>query len=518
MTDRSSLRSRPRSRLRSLVVAGITGTLVLAGCSSEDVPGFGTAEVTVEPVTQVISSPATVVARTYAASVEAGSRSDLVAPGPASVVRLEVTDGEEVTAGTTLAVLRSDTLSLNLRQAEAALASARSAAAIAAAASDRATQRVAIDTAQFETRDEERQARIGSIELDLERGEAVTLAPSRGLLLRELQQLYAERDERDAALSRASDARAQVIAAELALAQARRAVAELTLTAPFDGVVSLAPDLLAGGRQALGVGSDVGPNQPIVTVTGADAYRVQLLVPEADLAPLTVGAAVAIDLEAFPGRSLFGTVRRVDLAEQRGASGTSFTAEVGVADTQGLALRPGLTGVATLPALAFSERFEIVLEVDEIDVVLVDVGQRVSVEVDALRDRPLTGTIVALSQSPQRVATGGTIYRTRVRLDEPAPIDGALPNLRGGLTGTADIEVQRIEGALTVPTTALLRSGGSEVVYVVRGGIAVEVAVSVLAFGEARAAIVGELTAGERVITTGVERATPGVAVDLAGS
>ena len=295
-------------------------------------------------------------------------------------------------------------------------------------------------------------------------------------------------------------------------------MAELTLTAPFDGAVSLAPDLLAGGRQALGVGSDVGPNQAIVTVTGADAYRVQLLVPEADLAPLAVGAAVAIDLEAFPGRPLSGTVRRIDLAEQRGAGGTSFTAEVGVDDTQGLALRPGLTGVATLPALAFNERFEIVLEVDEIDVVLVEVGQRVSVEVDALRGRPLTGSIVALSQSPQRVATGGTVYRTRVRLDEPTPIDGALPNLRGGLTGTADIEVQRIEGALTVPTTALLRSGGSEVVYVVRGGIAVEVAVSVLAFGEARAAIVGELTAGERVITTGVERATPGVAVDLAGS
>jgi len=211
-------------------------------------------------------------------------------------------------------------------------------------------------------------------------------------------------------------------------------------------------------------------------------------------------------------------VRRIDLTEQRAATGTTFTVEVGVTDTEGLALRPGLTGTATLPALAFVERFEVVLEVDEIDVVLVEVGQRVSIEVDALRGRPLTGTVVALSAAPQRVATGGTIYRTRVRLDAPAAVDGALPNLRGGLTGTADIEVQRIEGELTVPTTALLRSGGSEVVYVVRDGVAVEVAVTVLAFGEARAAIVGELRAGERVITTGVERVVPGVAVDLAGS
>jgi HlyD family secretion protein len=521
MSDRPSSPRTPRPILLVLVM---TGSLVLTGCSSEEAPSFGTAEVTVEPVTQVISSSATVIARTYAASVEAGSRSDLVASGPASIVRLEVADGEAVAAGTTLAVLRSDTLSLNLRQAEAALAAARAAADAASAGLTRLEERVPVQPLQFATRESEIGALLNNLRDEIAIYEDAPKVDYRerelrltGLRLEE-QRLLAELDELRGQRAQVGSARTSLVQAELALSQARRAVAELTLVAPFAGVVSLAPDLLAGGRQAVGIGSDVGPNQAILTVTGADAYRVQLVVPEADLAPLSVGAPVDIDLEAFPGRPLTGTVRRIDLAEQRGATGTTFTAEVGVADTQGLALRPGLTGTATLPALAFDDRFEIVLEVDEIDVVLVELGQRVSVEVDALRGRPLAGTVVALSQAPQRIATGGTVYRTRVRLDVPAPIDGALPNLRGGLTGTADIEVQRIEGALTVPTTALLRSGGSEVVYVVRGGVAVEVAVSVLAFGETRAAIVGELSAGERVITTGVERVTPGVAVDLAGS
>jgi hypothetical protein len=255
-----------------------------------------------------------------------------------------------------------------------------------------------------------------------------------------------------------------------------------------------------------------------MTVVGAEEFRVRLVVPEADLAPLAVGGQVAVDLEAFPGAPLAGTVRRIDPIEQRGTSGTTFTAEVALAGGHGLALRPGLTGTATLPALAFAERYEVILEVDEIDVVLVEVGQRVVVEVDAVRDRPLVGTLVALSQTAQRQATGGTVYRARVRLDEPSAADGAPPRLRGGLTGTADVEVQRIEGAVTVPTTALLRSGGSEVVYVVRGGVAVEVPVTVRAFGDARAAVVGELQAGERVVTTGVERVEPGVTVDVAGS
>ena len=181
-------------------------------------------------------------------------------------------------------------------------------------------------------------------------------------------------------------------------------------------------------------------------------------------------------------------------------------------DAAGLPLRDGLTGTAVLPELAFADRFEINLEVDEIDVVLVATGQQVSVELDALRGRPLLGTIVALAATPERSATGATIYRARVRLDAP---DGDAPPLRGGLTGTGDVEVQRLEGPLTVPSTALRRSGRSEVVFVVRNGVAVEVPVRVLAFGEVRAAVEGELSAGEQVITIGVERIEDGAPVEV---
>jgi hypothetical protein len=183
-----------------------------------------------------------------------------------------------------------------------------------------------------------------------------------------------------------------------------------------------------------------------------------------------------------------------------------------VLDAADVALRDGLTGTAVLSDLSFVERFEVRLEVDEIDVVLVEVGQQVGIELDAVRDRPLTGTIVALAVTPERSSTGATIYRARVRLDTP---DGEEPPLRGGLTGTGDVEVQRLEGPLTVPSTALRRSGRSEVVFVVRGGIAVEVPVRVLAFGEVRAAVEGELGAGERVITVGVERIEDGVPVEV---
>ena len=50
-----------------------------------------------------------------------------------------------------------------------------------------------------------------------------------------------------------------------------------------------------------------------MTVVGDEAFRVQLVVPEADLAPLTLGGRVAIDLEAYPGAPVTGAVRRIDL-------------------------------------------------------------------------------------------------------------------------------------------------------------------------------------------------------------
>jgi hypothetical protein len=314
--------------------------------------------------------------------------------------------------------------------------------------------------------------------------------------------------------------------AEQSLQQARRAVADLRIVAPVGGTLRIGSDALAGGGRTLVTGSDVGAGQTIATVTASGGHRIELRVPEADLAPVTVGAPVRVDLEAYPGTPVTGRVTRIIEAPSAaaGAAGTAagtaaggvsatagaaFIAEVTLEDAAGVALRDGLTGTAVLPDLAFDERFEIRLEVDEIDVVLVEVGQVVSVELDALRGEPLGGTVVALAATPDRSATGAIFYRARVRLD--ARTDA--PPLRGGLTGTGDIEVQRLEGELTVPSTALLRQGGSEVVFVVRGGLAVEVSVRVLAFGDARAAVRGDIAAGERVVTTGIERVEDGMPV-----
>jgi multidrug efflux pump subunit AcrA (membrane-fusion protein) len=511
---------RSPARLVPLLVAL---SLTVAACDGETTEPFGTAEVTVEPVAQVISTPAQVVSRTYAATVRAAARVDVVAPGAATITTLEVTDGTVVAAGDALGRLRSDGLTTALRQAEAARTSALMGLRSAEDLLARGSERPASDPILYTNRIEELEAELFELRKDIAeaREDEDEFALRRGLV--EEQQLLAEYDTWVRQVDGVTAARASLQQAEQALQQARRAVADLALVAPVGGTVRIATDALAGGGRQLTVGADVAPGQPVITVTTAEGFLADFAVAEADLAPVADGARVVLDLEAFPGRVVTGTVQRVvrsaastpaasSVGGVGGAAGAAFVAEVAIDDAGGLPLRDGLTGTATLPALAFADAFEVRLEVDEIDVVLVEVGQQVVVELDALRGQPLTGTIVALAATPERSATGATIYRARVRLAAP---DGDVPPLRGGLTGTGDIEVQRLEGPLTVPSTALRRSGGNEVVFVVRGGVAVEVPVRVLAFGEVRAAVQGEIQAGERVVTVGVERIEDGATVEV---
>jgi multidrug efflux pump subunit AcrA (membrane-fusion protein) len=89
-------------------------------------------------------------------------------------------------------------------------------------------------------------------------------------------------------------------------------------------------------------------------------------------------------------------------------------------------------------------------------------------------------------------------------------------SLRIGMTASVEIQVREVEGELVVPSSALLRRGGDEVVHVVRDGVAHRVEVAVLALGDGTAAVSGDLAVGDIVVTTGVELLEDGQEVTLA--
>ena len=94
---------------------------------------------------------------------------------------------------------------------------------------------------------------------------------------------------------------------------------------------------------------------------------------------------------------------------------------------------------------------EMVINVDELQISSLSVGQKVQVTADAVQDKTYVGTVTRVSMKGS--ASGGTTtYPVTIRLDET---DG----LRPGMNANAEIVVAEAANALTVPNAAIVRGG-----------------------------------------------------------
>jgi HlyD family secretion protein len=99
--------------------------------------------------------------------------------------------------------------------------------------------------------------------------------------------------------------------------------------------------------------------------------------------------------------------------------------------------------------LADTTRFHLDVQVDEIDIAGLRAGQPVQVEIDALPDEKLTGTVSLISPAATTTSTGGVSYN--VRLD----IGPTNAPLKGGMSATATIIASTRPNVLLVPNRAV---------------------------------------------------------------
>lgn len=92
----------------------------------------------------------------------------------------------------------------------------------------------------------------------------------------------------------------------------------------------------------------------------------------------------------------------------------------------------------------------VTLAVDELDIVSVEPGQRVTLTVDALEDAALTGVVEKIAPLGN-VGTGVTTYDVTVELGD---VD---ERVRGGMNVSGNIETESAKNAVLVPTEALRR-------------------------------------------------------------
>ncbi len=114
------------------------------------------------------------------------------------------------------------------------------------------------------------------------------------------------------------------------------------IQAPFDGVV-------IKGDLTQNLGAPVQRGEVLLTVSPADSFRLIIEVDEAEIAAIAPGLAGKLVLAATPDKSLdLRVLRVVPLATA--ADGRNYFEVEAALDTHGVAVRPGLRGVAKIDA------------------------------------------------------------------------------------------------------------------------------------------------------------------------
>jgi RND family efflux transporter MFP subunit len=131
-------------------------------------------------------------------------------------------------------------------------------------------------------------------------------------------------------------ARASVAQARAQLAIAEKAVADVVVSAPFDGYIS---------QRRVAVGEFVQPSTAIVTLLRVDPLRLQMMIPSVQASNIRIGQTVTARVDAYPEKLFEGRITAMNpviAAESR-----SFQVEARVPNP-GALLKPGMFAVASI--------------------------------------------------------------------------------------------------------------------------------------------------------------------------
>ena len=259
-----------------------------------------TVSVRVAPV-QGVDEPVTIEAT---GSFEADESSDVAPEASGRVVATPVDVGQYVRQGALLVRLQGIDAGLRLDEARAAVTRAEAAVKLA-----ESQDALAQTTAQ--------------------RYAALLATGDVSRTVADQAQTSAETSVQNVNTARASLAQAR---AQLALAE--KAVADVVVTAPFDGYIS---------DRKVSLGEYVQPSTAVVTLLKINPVRLRLTIPGVQAGQIATGQRVTATVDAFPDRSFSGQITAINPAIS--AESRSFTVEARVPNPEAV-LKPGMFAVA----------------------------------------------------------------------------------------------------------------------------------------------------------------------------
>jgi RND family efflux transporter MFP subunit len=140
-------------------------------------------------------------------------------------------------------------------------------------------------------------------------------------------------------------------------------------------------------------------------------------------------------------------------------------------------------------------QFQIEVDIYEEDIVKVRVGNPVDIKLTAFPDRVLPGKVISIDPA-EKMVEGIVYYEVTIDFDNSPP-----PELKPGMTADITIKTDSRENVLTIPSQALEKKDGKNIVRVLQSGAVQERTVETGLKGEDNMVeIISGLSQGEEVI------------------
>lgn len=134
------------------------------------------------------------------------------------------------------------------------------------------------------------------------------------------------------------------------------------------------------------------------------------------------------------------------------------------------------------------------VQVSEVDINSVEVGQAVTLSFDAIQDKQYSGKVT-------QVAPVGSVLQGVVNFDVTVELTDADENVKPGMTAAVNIIVDQITDALLVPNRAVRVVDGKQVVYILDNDQLTEVEVVLGASSDNQSEVVsGNLQVGDQIV------------------
>lgn len=318
----------------SSVVGALGLVLLLAGCKGEasqaaplrpadESPAMrvGTAQVQPRAVPRTLSITGTLLAN---------QQSDVTPIVAGRVVEVLVERGDVVEEGAPLLRLRDVDYRLQMTAAQAQLEQARARLGLTDAQSTLRAE----DTAEVRTAQVNREL----AESTFRRAESLHAhgAMSDADRDRAYASFVAAREQYQGALNSMRGAVVSLQSARVALQQGQNAVRDSMVRAPFAGEIA---------DRFVDVGEYVTPAMRVVSLVATKPLRLEVQIPQEQIAVVQRGQAVDIHVDAYPERTFRGEIHYISAAVRQDTRG--LTVEAIVPNDDG-ALRPGLFATAQI--------------------------------------------------------------------------------------------------------------------------------------------------------------------------